>query len=392
MADRKVRIGVVGLGNMGTGHIEWLSQLENAELAACCDIVPEKAKSFGEKYKIPYFTDADKMIKSGKVEAITIAVPHYFHTPIAISALDHGVHVLTEKPVGVHKNDILKMIEAHKRNPKLVFAAMFQMRLTPAYRKLHDLIQSGEFGRIQRINWIVTTWFRSQAYYDSGSWRATWKGEGGGVLLNQCPHHIDLFQWMFGMPSKVHATCAIGKYHNIEVEDDVSAYFEYPDGRTATFITSTGEAPGTNRLEFSCERGRVVLENNKIEFLRNEMTTSQFRETTKSIFGTPPYWSIQVPIPSDSYNGMYHKTLLHNFCDSILNGTELVAHAEEGLNSVELANAMLYSSMNHTDVDLPLDGDAFEKMLKGLIRKSTFKKTKSASKSKVDDMSKSYNK
>jgi len=392
MADGKVKVGVVGLGNMGGGHMQWLNELENAELAAVCDMVPEKAKNFGEQYKVPYFTDAEKMITSGKIEAITIAVPHYFHTPIAIFALDHGIHVLTEKPVGVHKNDVLKMIAAHKRNPKLVFAAMFQMRTIPVYSKMRELIQSGEFGKIQRISWIVTNWFRSQAYYDSGTWRATWKGEGGGVLLNQCPHHIDLFQWLFGMPSKVRANCAIGKYHKIEVEDDVTAYFEYPDGSTATFITSTGEAPGTNRLEITCERGRVVLENGQIEFLRNEMPTSQFRDTTKTIFGIPTYWPIQIPIPADPNNGLNHKAILRNFCDSILNGTDVIAHAEEGLNSVELANSMLYSSMNKVDVDLPLDGDAFEKMLKGLIRKSTFKKAKTGKKAGSADMAKSFGK
>ncbi len=391
MSEGKVRIGVVGLGNMGTGHIQWLSELENVELAACCDIIPEKAKSFGEKYKVPYFTDAEEMITSGLLDAITIAVPHYSHTPIAISALEHDLHVLTEKPVAVHKNDVLRMIDAHKKHPDKRFAAMFQMRLTPAYVKLRQLIQRGELGKIQRVNWIVTSWFRSQAYYDSGTWRATWKGEGGGVLLNQCPHHIDLFQWFFGMPSSVQAHCAIGKYHNIEVEDDVSAYFEYPDGMTATFITSTGEAPGTNRLEISCDRGRVVLEGNRIEFLRNEIPTEEYKNTTDTIFGTPAYWPIQVPIPGDKYNGLYHKELLRNFADSILNGTPLIAHAEEGLNSVELANAMLYSSMTNQTVQMPLNGDDFEAMLHELIRNSKFQKAQSAEKA-AEDMSKSFGK
>ena len=211
------------------------------QLAACCDILPERAEQYGKKYNVPFFTDAEEMLKSGLVEAVTIAVPHYFHTPIAISAMEKGLHVLTEKPVGVHKNDVLKMIEAHKKHPDLVFAAMFQMRILPVFRKIRKLIQRGELGQIRRINWIITTWFRSQAYYNSSEWRATWKGEGGGVLLNQCPHHIDLFQWFFGMPETVLASCAIGKYHDIEVEDEVTAFFEYSDGTTAAFITSTGD-------------------------------------------------------------------------------------------------------------------------------------------------------
>lgn len=389
---RKVNVGVVGLGNMGgCGHIIWLSELENMNLAACCDRIPEKAKSFGEKYNIPYFTDAEEMMKSGLIEAIVIAVPHYDHTTIAIRAFELGLHVLTEKPVAVHKNDVLRMIKAHEAHPDKLFAAMFQMRLTPVYQKLRELIRRNEFGKILRVNWIVTTWFRSQHYYDSGDWRATWKGEGGGVLLNQCPHHIDLFQWFFGMPRKVRATCAIGKYHNIEVEDDVTAYFEYPDGMTATFITSTGEAPGTNRLEISCERGRVVLENNKITFNRTEMPVSEFRSTTDTLFGAPPCWNIDVPIPGDPFNGMYHKEVLRRFGEAILNGGELVAHGEEGLNSVELANAMLYSSMKNQEVNFPLDGDAFEEMLMDLIKNSTFRKAESNA-STEQDMSKSFGK
>ena len=373
MSERKVKIGVVGLGNMGSGHMQWCSEIPTIELAACCDIVQEKAEKFGKQYNIPYFTDAEEMMKSGLIEAIVIAVPHYDHTTITVKAFSYGLHVLTEKPIAVHKNDALKMIKAHEEHPDKIFAAMFQQRLSSVYRKLRELIQRGEFGEIQRINWIVTTWFRSQTYYDSGTWRATWKGEGGGVLLNQCPHHIDLFQWLFGMPSKVRANCAIGKYHKIEVEDEVTAFFEYPDGKTAVFITSTGEAPGTNRLEITCQRGRVVLEDEKIKFLRNEIPTAEFLVTTDTMFGVPPVWPIDVPVPANP-EGPFHKQVLTNFADAILNGTPLVANGEEGLHSVELANAMLYSSMNNVDTPIPLDGDAYEKMLQDLIEKSTFRK------------------
>ncbi len=373
MDGKKVRVGVVGLGNMGSCHLESISGIAAMELTACCDILPDRAEQFGKKYNVPYFTSADAMMESGLLDAIVIAVPHYDHTTIAVSAFAHNLHVLTEKPVAVHKNDALKMIRAHEACPDKLFAAMFQMRLQPVYIRLRELIQRGELGKIQRINWIVTGWFRSQAYYDSGTWRATWKGEGGGVLLNQCPHHIDLFQWLFGMPAKVRANCAIGKYHHIEVEDDVTAYFEYPDGSTAVFITSTGEAPGTNRLEITCDRGRVVLEGSNIEFLRNEITTSEYCATTDALFGFPPYWVVTIPINAQAPANP-HKVVLENFADAILNGTPLIAPAEEGLKSVELANSMLYSSMNNTEVNLPLDGDAYEKMLFSLIENSTFRK------------------
>ena len=390
MSDRKVKVGVVGLGNMGSQHLVYISNIPTMELAACCDIVPEKAQKAGEKYNIPYFTDAEEMMKSGLIEAIVIAVPHYDHTTIAIAAFEHDLHVLTEKPVGVHKNDILKMIAAHKAHPEKRFAAMFQQRMLPIYQKIRQLVQRGELGAIQRINWIITDWFRSQAYYDSGSWRATWKGEGGGVLLNQCPHHIDLYQWMFGMPSKVRGFCGIGKYHKIEVEDEVTAFFEYEDGRTAVFITSTGEAPGTNRLEVTCDRGKLIVENGSIKFIRNEIPTAEFRSTTKQLFGTGPVWTIDVPFGAAPSTPL-HQLVLENFADSILNGTDLVAPAEEGLNSVELANSMLFSSMQGETVNLPLDGDAYETMLKGLIANSGFKK-ETASGAVAADMSASFGK
>lgn len=390
MSDRKVKVGVVGLGNMGSQHLVYISNIPTMELAACCDIVPEKAQKAGEKYNIPYFTNAEEMMKSGLIEAIIIAVPHYDHTTIAIAAFEHDLHVLTEKPVGVHKNDILKMIAARKAHPEKRFAAMFQQRMLPIYQKIRQLVQRGELGAIQRINWIITDWFRSQAYYDSGSWRATWKGEGGGVLLNQCPHHIDLYQWMFGMPSKVRGFCGIGKYHNIEVEDEVTAFFEYEDGRTAVFITSTGEAPGTNRLEVTCDRGKLIVENGSIKFIRNEIPTAEFRSTTKQLFGTGPVWTIDVPFGAAPSTPL-HQLVLENFADSILNGTDLVAPAEEGLNSVELANSMLFSSMQGETVNLPLDGDAYETMLKGLIANSDFKK-ETASGAVAADMSASFGK
>ncbi len=389
MAEKKVKIGIVGLGNMGSGHIQHLSEIADCKLAACCDIIPEKAEKFGRQYGIPYYTDAVKMFKSGKIEAVVLAVPHYDHTTLAVKAFDCDLHVLTEKPVGVHKNDVLKMIKAHKKHPDKVFAAMFQMRLWAPAIRLRELIRRGELGRIQRVHWTITNWFRSQAYYDSGTWRATWKGEGGGVLLNQCPHNLDLFQWFFGMPKTVRANCAIGKYHKIEVEDEVTAYLEYEDGATATFITSTGEAPGTNRLEIACDRGRVVMEGGEIHFTRNEIPTEEFLNTTDSLFGYPATWEINVPIFS-SYGTHSHKTVLENFVSAILHGTELIAPAEEGLNSVELGNAMLYSSMNDCTVQMPLDGAKYEKMLKKLIADSKFKKAEARGGSV--DMSASFGK
>ena len=324
------------------------------------------------------------MIRSGEIDAILIATPHYFHTTIGIDALNNGLHVLTEKPISVHKADCERLIAAHT-NKDLVFAAMFNQRTNPHFQRIRSIVQSGELGEIRRTMCVATDWFRSEAYYASGGWRATWAGEGGGVLLNQCPHTLDLFQWICGMPSKVRAFCKFGKFHNIEVEDDVTAYLEYPNGATGVFIATTGEAPGTNRLEIAGDRGRLVFENGKITFDRTEVSVQEFNRTTPEAFATPKLWKCEIP---ENGHGQQHLGILQNFVDVILDGGELIAPAEEGIHSVEFANAMLYSTFSDSEVSVPLDGAAYEAALKDRIATSRFVKEVRAD---VDvDLSKSF--
>jgi predicted dehydrogenase len=365
----KVRIGVIGVGGMGTHHAKYIQagEINRLELAAICDTNPKRLEQFAD---IPKFTNSSELIRSGLVDAVLIATPHYEHTPISIDALQNGLHVLVEKPIAVHKADAQRMIDAHK-GTGLVFQAMFQMRTEPLYKKIKQLISNGELGEFTRMTWIVTDWFRTEAYYASGEWRATWKGEGGGVLLNQCPHNLDLMQWLLPMPAKVRAFCKFGRWHNIEVEDEVTAYFEYPNGATGVFITSTGEAPGTNRLEISGERGKLTIENGKIRFIRNEVPMSEFSRTSTGAFSRPEHWYIDVPTGGGPSG---HKVITQNFVDAILDGAELISPAPEGINSVELANAMLYSSLTDSTVELPLDASAYEAMLQDLCAKSKYQK------------------
>jgi predicted dehydrogenase len=263
---------------------------------------------------------------------------------------------------------------------------MFQQRTEPKYRKLKSLIQTGELGEITRASWIITDWFRTEAYYASGGWRATWKGEGGGVLLNQCPHNLDMMSWLLGRPARVRGFCQLGRFHNIEVEDNVTAYLEWPNGATGVFITSTGEAPGTNRFEIVGERGKVILENNKISFTRNEVSMLQFSKTSKAGFAKPDAWNIEVPYDS---TGGQHFEITQNFVDAILDGVPLIAPAAEGTNSVELANAILYSALEGKTIDLPLDSEAYERKLTQLIKESKFEKK--VVQSAGEDFTKSFN-
>jgi predicted dehydrogenase len=370
---KEVRFGIIGLGNMGAAHVGFIKNIPRAKIAALCDIDKAKVDALAAKNSVKAYYDGVKMIRSGDIDAVIVATPHYDHTPLAIEAFKSGVHVLTEKPVAVHKADVQKMIDAHKKSKKVLFSAMFQQRTLGHYRKLKLLLDAGEFGEVKRVNWIITNWFRTQRYYDSGGWRATWGGEGGGVLLNQCPHNLDLFQWLFGMPSKIRAFCKVGRYHDIEVEDDVTAYCEYPSGATGVFITSTGEAPGTNRLEITCDRGRVIVENGKIAFNRTESSVSEFCKTTDKIFETPQMWNVDIPY-QETGSAPAHQKIIENFVGAILDGSELLVHGEEGINSVELANTMLYSSMKDKTVTLPLDAGAYAALLKGLVKTSKFKK------------------
>ncbi len=350
---------------MGEMHAAYLRKgdVKRVELTAVCDSDQSRLANYSD---IKTFADTADMVRSGEIDALLIATPHYSHTTLGIDALEQGLHVLVEKPISVHKADCERLIAAHT-NPKQVFAAMFNMRTGPAFQKIKMLVDEGHLGEIVRTNWTATHWFRPEAYYASGGWRATWKGEGGGVLLNQCPHQLDLFIWLFGMPSRVHGFCGFGARHNIEVEDQVTAYLEYPNGATGVFIAGTGEAPGTNRLEVAADAGKVVYENDRLTFTRNEVPTSTFTKTSKKMFSRPDFWNVEIPVGGV---GGQHAEITQNFVDAILDGVPLTAPAEEGIKSVELANAIIYSELKGKPVDLPLDGAEYEAELQRLIDES----------------------
>jgi predicted dehydrogenase len=381
----KVRLGIIGLGNIGQHHFGYLSagKIARAELVAVSDAVPDKLKKY---HPLKTFTEGEELIRSGLVDAVIIATPHFQHTTLGITALQQGLHVMVEKPISAHKADAERLIAAHKANPKLVFAGMFQLRAEPRYLKIQKLIQSGELGPIVRMSWIMTDWYRTEAYYASGGWRATWKGEGGGVLLNQCLHNLDAMQWLLGMPSRVRGFCQLGRFHDIEVEDQVSAYLEYANGATGTFVSSTGEAPGTNRFEIIGTRGKIVLERDKLSFTRNEADMIEFSKTAKVGFAKPEVWNVEIPF-ENAPNA--HAVLMQNFVNAILEGEPLIAPGAEGIHSVELANVMLYSSLMDQTIELPMNSAAYEKKLNQLIAES--KKEKKVIQVVSEDFTKSFN-
>ena len=369
---QKVRFGIVGIGNMGTAHCKSLleGKIANGVLAAICE--PKQAKadavlSLSGAENVKAFADYTEMLQSGLCDAVIVAVPPYDHQALVTQALDAGMHVICEKPAGVYTKQVKEMNAAASRSDKL-FGMMFNQRSNCIYRKMQEMVSGGELGEIKRINWIITNWYRSQNYFDLGGWRATWRGEGGGVLFNQCPHQIDLLQWIVGMlPTKIQAHCHFGKWHDIEVEDDVTAYMEFPNGATGVFVTSTADAPGTNRFEITGTRGRLVCENGRLIFDRLAIDEREFCRTARA-FVDPEYKTFEVP--TDGRNDQ-HVGILNNFANAILGIESLFVKGEEGIKSVQMMNAMLLSAWLGKAIELPIDDDLYLRELNRRIAEST---------------------
>jgi predicted dehydrogenase len=375
---------------MGSSHAYDLSRVENAELAAICDIDPQRADLIAGITEVPAFYTYQDMLAKVDLDAVIVATPHYDHTPISIACLKRGLHVLCEKPLAVHVKDGKKMIAAYKKakaiQPNLVFAIMFQQRTHGFWRKIKQMIDEGRLGKLVRATWIITDWFRSQTYYNNGGWRATWKGEGGGVLLNQCPHNLDLYQWFFGMPKRVAGFASIGKYHHIEVEDEVTGFFEHENGTVGHFITTTAESPGTNRLEIVGELGKLVFEEGKLSFSKNQSSMLDFIKESPTAWDRVEYQVEDVPYETSSEPG--HVLVTGAFVNAILQGSPLIAQAVEGIHSLTLGNAIMLSSLQGKPVEIPIDAEAYEAILKELIRASNFHKEVKVG--GMEDLSKSF--
>ncbi len=370
----KIRIGIIGVGNMGSSHARLLAggDVPGAELTAICDCNPDRLKwareTFGEKVQL--FERSEELFAAQAVDAVLIATPHYDHPNLAIDAFKNNLHVLIEKPAGVYTRQVREMNEAAQKTDR-VFGIMYNQRTNPLYQKVRELIQTGELGEIKRVNWIITTWYRSQSYYNSGGWRATWAGEGGGVLLNQCPHQLDLWQWICGMPERVRTFMAFGKYHDIEVEDDVTTYMEYKNGATGVFITSTADTPGTNRFEILGDKGKVVIEEGKMAFWRLPVSERQFNSEYTGGFGEPESWRCEIPIKGTE---TAHLGILIDWVTAIEKGTSLLAPGIEGINGLTLSNAMHLSAWTNDWVELPINEDLFYEKLQERVKNSSYMK------------------
>lgn len=356
---KKVKLGIIGVGNIGTTHVKNITEgrCPELEITAVADRREERRE--WAKGVLPegtaVFEEGDALLASGLCQAVLIAVPHYQHPVLAQAAFRQGLHVMCEKPAGVYTKAVAEMNEAAEKSG-LTFGMMFDQRTNCLYRKMREMVQGGELGDLKRVNWIITDWYRTQIYYDSGDWRATWAGEGGGVLLNQCPHQLDLLQWICGLPVKVQAFCHEGKWHDIEVEDDVTAYLEFANGATGVFVTTTGDAPGTNRFEVTGTKGKLVCENDTLSFWKLQEDEREFCRSAKEGFQKPP--CEMVPVETDGENPQ-HAGVLNAFAARILRGEPLVAEGKEGIRGLTLSNAMHLSSWLEKPVEIPFDEELF---------------------------------
>lgn len=370
--NKTVKAAVIGVGNMGSAHAAKLAAgaVRGMELSALCDTDPARLDYCRARFpRVPVFERWEELIDSGCVEAVIIAVPHRLHGEIAGYALEKGLHVLVEKPVDIRISKARRLNEAAERSGR-VFAIMFNQRTNFLYAKAREIVQSGALGPLKRSVWIITNWYRTQKYYDSGNWRGSWAGEGGGVLMNQAPHNLDLWQWICGMPQSLIAFCDVGKYHHIEVEDDVTILARYANGATGTFIASTGEYPGTNRLEITGDLGKLVLENGKLKWWRLNMSDRAYslHGDRSDLQLQADYCELESPQPETAHLG-----ILQNFTNAILYGEELISPGVEGIHELMLSNAAYLSAWNgNALVQLPIDPEAFDRALQERIQGSSF--------------------
>ena len=383
----KIRLGVIGVGNMGRSHCKNIKEgkCPEIDLVAISDSNPKRVRAMKDDGydNVTYFEDAEAMMYSGLIDSVLVAIPHYYHAEYAIMAMKKGLHVMVEKPAGVYTKQAREMNDVAQESD-VVFGMMFNQRTNHIYRKAKDLVSSGQLGALRRVNWIITNWYRPQFYYDSGDWRATWSGEGGGVLLNQCPHQLDLLQWICGLPVSVQAFLKFGQWHDIEVEDDVTAYMEFENGATGCFVTSTGDAFGTNRLEIQLEKGKIVIEDGEIKVWEFAMSEPEFSKTTENPFAKMEKKELE--IETDGKNEQ-HYGVMNAFASAILRGEPLVANGEEGINGLMLSNAMHLSAWTGSKVSLPIDEDVYYEELMKRVKTS---KRKTTTVEAVDDTSGSY--
>lgn len=357
-----VRLGIIGLGAQGEAYANFIEEgrVNRMTVGAICDI-DESKKARADELGVPFYSDYIEMLDSDDIDAVVTTVPHYLHPEMGIASLKRSIPVLIEKPAGVYTKQVNRLFDYADQQKDVIFAIMFNQRTNQLYIDLRDLIASGELGKLRHTSWIITNWWRPQRYYDQSEWRATWGGEGGGVLVNQAPHQLDLWQWMCGVPKRCFARLAFGFQRDIVTEDEVNALVDFCDGATGHFMTSTNDIVGTDRLEILLDAGKIVVEDSaKVKIYRlkedeRSLSDKMTMEDVRKLFSMQMDPSELYSVEEKEYTsvwGQQHCSVLENFADAIIDGTDLIADGRDGINGVRLANAMQLSAWTGEDIDM----------------------------------------
>ena len=363
-----IRFGVIGVGVMGGMHADILTNDDDPRfsLAAIADIDTAKARKVGAKADVPWFATGEEMIASGLCDAVIVATPHYWHAPLTIRAARTGLHVMCEKPLSSTVGHARAMItECKKRKVKL--GVMLHQRARADMTTVKKLIDSGAIGEVFRAQLICSNWFRTQAYYDSGAWRGTWDGEGGGVLINQAPHHLDLYQWIAGMPKKVLGLIST-RCHKIEVEDCANFLLDYEDGKVGYIYTTTAEEPGYEEFMICGDKGTIVIGDEGVKLGKLAMPVSQhiFASGDAGAGGAEQGIEWTTVEPEGPSGG--HIDVTRGFVEWILTGKKPFdfADGKQALNELELSNAMHLAGYRNKVVALPVDAAEMERLMSSL--------------------------
>lgn len=364
---KQVRAALVGFGGMGSKYAAMIrdGQIDGMVLTGVCCRNARGQQILREEYPAAaiYENVEDTLAHADDFDAVIIVTPHTSHVEIARQMVAAGKHVLLDKPAGVYARQVRELKEQADR-AGVAFGMIFNNRVNPAFMKARELLQSGAVGTPVRAVWVCNTWFRTQAYHKSAPWRSSWNGECGGLLINQSQHYLDLWLWLLGMPDAVYADLSFGRYAPITVDDAVDMQLLYNNGLHGTFISSTGEAPGTNRLEIWGEKGRLCVEctdfGGRVILDENEISTTRFAEENTDIYAQLPHHTREFPVQE---NPELYQTVLRGFCDHLRKGAPMIADGTDGLRAVELTNAAYVSGWMERKVRLPLDDTVFEELL-----------------------------
>lgn len=374
---KKVRMAIIGIGNMGRTYACNIADgfVEGMELTAVCCRNEEGRRWAKERLGegLVLVDSTDKLFELEDVfDAVLIVTPHKIHPELTIKAFEKGYHVFCDKPAGITARDARRMIESGKRAGK-AYAMMFHNRTMPVYEKIKEMLTLGEVGELLRIDYVNTKPYRTKCYHTSSPWRSSFEHEGGGLLINQGQHYLDLWQWLFGMPKRLTATIDYGKYNDFTVDDNCTIYMEFAGGVRGRFFSSTGEPAGEERIEVVGTKAKLVCLDGTLTVSRYERSTKEWYETN-----TEPFGKLKIEKEVITYEPCKapYVVMLQNFSDHLRKGVALIADGYDGYRTLQLSNAAYTSSWLEKEIELPVEETVFAQLLNEAVKKEQEKKSK----------------